>query len=69
MEPCISTLAGPQLFNTKTNMKKRCLPNTVGQQPINSSTSTASEESDDESKSPPQQKKNTNNKVYITTEE
>jgi len=60
-KPRISTLAGPQLFITKTNMKKRRLPNTVGQQPINSSpqsdTSTASEESDEESKSPPQHKK------------
>jgi hypothetical protein len=60
-KPRISTLAGPQLFITKTNMKKRRLPNTVGQQPINSSpqsdTSTASEESDDASKSPPQRKK------------
>eukprot|EP00957_Ditylum_brightwellii_P090179 6868473-Ditylum_brightwellii.AAC.1 len=56
-KPRISALVGPQLFITKTNMKERCLPNTEGQQPINSSpqsarpqfdTSTTSEESDDE---------------------
>eukprot|EP00957_Ditylum_brightwellii_P025119 1901358-Ditylum_brightwellii.AAC.1 len=64
-KPRISTLAGPQFFINKKKVKKRRLPNTAMQQPINSSpqsarpqsdTSTASEESDDESTSPSQYK-------------
>eukprot|EP00957_Ditylum_brightwellii_P111213 8480676-Ditylum_brightwellii.AAC.1 len=62
-KPHISTLAGPQLFITEKKVKKRRIPNTAVQQPINlspqsarpqSDTSTTSKESDDESTSPRQ---------------